>query len=110
MNFQSLRGHGVSSFVLKGIKPFVNATSPTAFPMVLDFTQPTADFTMVPITAPDLAVETLPNGDVWLTFAGVLQSSPDLAMWSDVTPAPSSPYVIPQAQIAGAKYFRSRDP
>ena len=65
---------------------------------------------MVPIAAPDCTLETLPNGDLKLTFTGVLQSSPDLTMWTDVTPTATSPHVIPTAQVAGAKYLRSRDP
>jgi hypothetical protein len=110
VNLQALRGHGVSSFVLKGIKPFVDATSPVAFPIMLDFTEATADFTMVPIAAPDLQMATLPNGNLSFTFDGVLQSSPDLATWTDVTPAPTSPYVIPKALATGARFFRSREP
>lgn len=110
VDLETLRGHGVSNFVLKGIKPFVDATSPVAFPIMLDFTQPTADFTMVPIAAPDLQMVTLPNGDLQFTFDGVLQSSPDLTNWTDVTPTPTSPHVIPKAQIVGARFFRSRDP
>ena len=100
----------MSNFVLKGIKPFEDATSPTAFPIMLDLTQPTASFTMVPIAAPDCQMVTLPNGDLQFTFDGVVQSSPNLTNWTDVTLAPTSPYVLPKAAIGGAKFFRSRDP
>lgn len=66
-----------------------------------------------PIAFGDFGVK-LPNGDLQLTFEGVLQSSPDMNApnggWTDVTPAPTSPYVIPKAQIGGAKFFRSSKP
>jgi hypothetical protein len=110
VDFQNLRGHGVSSFVLTGIQPFVDATSQMAFPIMLDFTTPAMDFTMIPVAAPDCQMETLANGDLQFTFTGVLQSSPDLMNWTDVTPAPASPYVLPKASVGGAKFFRSRDP
>ncbi len=109
VNFPALVGHSVSSFVLNGIKPFVDGASPTAFPIMLDFSEPTASFTMLPIPAPEIQLEPLANGDLKLIFTGVLQSSPDLAGWADVTPAPVSPYIIPNAQITGKKYFRARD-
>ncbi len=110
IDFRTLHGHGVSSFVIKGIKPFVSATSPVAFPIKLSFNQPTASFTMVPILAPDIQVETLANGDVQFTFDGVLQSSSDLIQWNDVLPTPVSPYVIPKPQVSGGQFYRSRDP
>ena len=89
-------------------------TSPVAFPIMLDFTTPTLDFTMVPIAAPDVQMTTLANGDLEIAFDGVLQSSNDLNApnggWTDVTPAPTSPYVIPKAQVGGARFFRSQKP
>ena len=110
MSFVTLHGHAVGNFVVKGIKPFVDATSPVAFPIMLDFTEELADFTMIPIAAPDVQLVTLPNGDLQFTFVGVLQSSSDLNAWTDVTPEPVSPYVLPKAQIGGSKVFRATKP
>lgn len=109
VDFVALRGHGVSSFEVRGIKPFVDATSPVAFPIMLDFTTPTLDFTMIPIAAPQVQAQTLSNGDIQISFEGVLQFSTDLKIWEDVQPPPPSPYTIPKGQIS-ARFFRSRDP
>jgi len=110
VDFVALRGHGVSSFVVKGIKPFVDATSPVAFPIKLSFTAPTANFTMIPISAPEITIEPQPSGDLKFLFTGVLQSSLDLVNWSDLSPSPTSPYVIQKADIVGARFFRTREP
>jgi hypothetical protein len=112
VNFLTLVGHGVTNFQVKGIQPFVNATNPTAFPIMLDFTQTTADFTTTPILAPDLQLEPQTNGDLQITFNGVLQYSSDLSSnsWTDITPTPTSPYLIPKAALPARKFFRTRDP
>lgn len=112
VDFEELLGHAVSNFQVKGIQPFVDATSPTAFPIMLDFTEDMTDFTMASIAAPDIKLLTLGNGDLQITFDGVLQSSPDLSptSWTDVTPTPASPLVVPKAQQGAMKFFRSREP
>ena len=58
--------------------------------------------------APNAALTKLPNGDLQIIFSGVLQGSSDLSGWADVTPTPTSPYVIPVAQLVGKKFFRAR--
>ncbi len=59
-------------------------------------------------TAPAIAVSKLSNGDVQVAFTGILQTSTNLGTWSDVTPAPASPYVIPKSSLSGKRYFRAK--
>lgn len=110
VNFEAILGHAVSSFDVRGIQPFVDATSPTAFPIMLEFTTPTASFTMTAISAPDVRMKHLANGDLQIDFDGVLQSSPDLRPGSWVDAATTSPLVVPKAQLIDSKFFRARDP
>lgn len=61
-------GSGVSSFMISGIHPLVDAASATAFPLQLEFSTPTADFAM-------LAVTSVPEPGsvvVWSIAAGIL--------------------------------------
>ena len=111
VNFELLLGNGVSTFEVRGIQPFVDATSPRAFPIMLEFNATPATFTMAPIAAPDLKLRTLPTGDLEITFDGVLQSSTDLSpgSWTDVAPPPTSPLVVPKQQLTSWKFFRSRE-
>jgi hypothetical protein len=56
---------------------------------------------------PDLVLSTRPNGDIEIAFTGTLETSSDLGVWTAVTPAPASPYVIPRTGLAGRHYFRA---
>ncbi len=50
-----------------------------------------------------------PEGDsIRLDFDGVLQSSPDLKVWTDIDPQPPSPYVL--ETLGGGLYFRTKSP
>lgn len=46
VDFSSYPGGGVSNFVISGINPGVDAADPLGFPIKLDFTTPTASFSM----------------------------------------------------------------
>lgn len=50
-DFTSLPDGGTSSFRISGINPTVDSSSPTAFPVKLDFNTPTASFTMTGVSA-----------------------------------------------------------
>lgn len=59
---------------------------------------------------PEIQSRVLPNGDFEIAFTGVLQSSPNMGpgTWQDVTPAPTSPLVIPKAGLGARGFFRAR--
>lgn len=52
VNFIELLGHGVSFFAIKNIVPGVDPSSPTAFPIQLNFDTDLASFTMTPVSEP----------------------------------------------------------
>lgn len=54
----------------------------------------------------EIALDRTAEGDLSLTFTGVLQQSDDLASWTDVEPAPASPLVISPTE--GASFYRTR--
>jgi hypothetical protein len=49
VDFVALTGAPVPSFDVKGIGPLVDSADPIAFPIQLEFDQPTADFEMIPL-------------------------------------------------------------
>src|SRR5262249_2312359 len=49
IDFVALLGAGVQSFVILGIDPAIDETDAEGFPVQLEFSTPTADFTMTPI-------------------------------------------------------------
>jgi hypothetical protein len=59
---------------------------------------------------PAISSRVLTNGDLEITFTGVLQSSPDLSQgsWQDVEPKPASPLVIPKETLGQRGFFRAR--
>lgn len=61
---------------------------------------------VAPPPASAVELTALADGQLSLTFTGVLQQSSDLENWSDLDPAPVSPHVIP---LLGERlFFRSR--
>jgi hypothetical protein len=52
VDFQALLGAAVSEFTISGIDPLVDSEDPTAFPLRLAFTTPTASFRMDPLPEP----------------------------------------------------------
>jgi hypothetical protein len=67
------------------------------------------------ITNPNLPVissKVRSNGDLEITFTGILQFRPTLAAgaWQDLDPVPTSPHVVPKASLGGSGYFRARSP
>lgn len=55
---------------------------------------------------PEMTLNLSGDGEVQLTFTGVLQESPDLENWTDLEPAPTSPLVIPVDETRS--FYRSR--
>ena len=53
LDFLALLGHGVSSFTVSGITPFVDSANPNAFPLQLAFDAPNASFTMTASVVPE---------------------------------------------------------
>ena len=60
---------------------------------------------IMPPPVPEIHVRSS-GGEVEIEFTGTLQSTEDLVTWSDVEPAPSSPYRI--APTTRARFFRAR--
>ncbi|MEX2168644.1 MAG: hypothetical protein WD851_05010 [Pirellulales bacterium] len=56
VDFVALLGHGVERFTVSGIAPAVDAEDPTAFPLRIAFSTPTASFRMVAIPEPSSMV------------------------------------------------------
>ena len=89
VDFVSLLGAGVSSFVVSGITPLTDPDNPMAFPIQLDFDTATADFTMTPLKKPDCAIAPATGGNLqfsWPTEPEVryqLQTSTDLNTWTN---------------------------
>jgi hypothetical protein len=52
VDFQALLGAAVSEFTISDIDPLVDSEDPTAFPLRLAFTTPTASFRMDPLSEP----------------------------------------------------------
>lgn len=59
---------------------------------------------------PEISLRVRSNGDLEITFTGVLQFSPNLVAvsWQDLMPVPASPYVVPKTGLIGSGYFRAR--
>jgi len=62
VDFVSLLGHGVSSFHIRGITPAVDGTDASAFPVLLEFDNPTASLTITAVDAASLVPEIDPAG------------------------------------------------
>lgn len=59
--------------------------------------------------APTLNIAPLPNGDVKVTFTGVLQTSPTASgSFTNVPGNPSSPYTLPKSSLLPRQFFRAR--
>ncbi len=101
------------TFILNGrtgdITSLVFHTSEGSDPLWID--QLSADV-VTAVSAPSIQVMLLPSGDYEISFTGILQSSPNLlpTSWQDITPQPTSPYVIPKANLGNRNFFRAREP
>ncbi len=63
----------------------------------------------VTATAPAVNISRDPNGDVRITFTGILQSSTNIAeIFDDVPGSPQSVYVIPKESLSSAQFFRAK--
>jgi hypothetical protein len=65
-----------------------------------------------PPVEPTIQSRTLADGSLEISFTGVLEWSTLMgsSTWSDVTPTPTSPYVVPKAEMEEQKFFRARSP
>jgi hypothetical protein len=52
VNFVQLLGHGVESFIVSNITPLADAADPSAFPIKLEYSTPTASFRMLAVPEP----------------------------------------------------------
>ncbi len=106
VSFTDLLGHGVSSFRVRNITPVVDGSSPTAFPIMLDFTTELASFVMIP--NPGVVPIREDNGALDVYFAGVLESSTNLVNWADVPGPPTSPFRTANFSATPRLFFRAR--
>ena len=97
VDFVALTGGGVSSFSILGIDPAVDASRADAFPVQLEFSTPTASFTMTSVAVPEpssglmLALGTLGT----IAFAGSRRRRPA----RDPAPPRSGPLMYSRAAI-----------
>ena len=56
VNFVSLLGHGVESFIVSNITPLADAADPNAFPLKLEFNTASASFRMLAVPEPGTLV------------------------------------------------------
>ena len=106
VNFVELLGHGVPSFHVRNITPLVDGSSPTAFPIMLDFDTEVADFVMIP--NPGVIPLRQANGSLDVYFAGVLESSTNLLSWTEVPGTPTSPFTVTNFNTDPRLFFRAR--
>lgn len=111
-DFVEKLGHAVAAFQVRNILPFVDPSSPTAFPIMLEFTQEAGSFDMSPLDAAFATVKPLAGGDLQVEFQGMLQRNTGLGEsgWLELNPQPPSPLIIPKAQLQQKEFFRVRRP
>jgi hypothetical protein len=108
VSFETLLGHGVSSFRVRNILPSVDGGDPKAFPIMLKFDTPTASFTMTPVGDPKVEFSRGVSGELTLTFEGILQQSVDLISWNDCPGSLTSPLSISTTNMTSPVFFRAR--
>jgi hypothetical protein len=111
-SFTGTLGAPTAEFEVRNIRPFVDGSSPTAFPIMLAFTEATGSFDMTSIPAPWVTIKPAGVGAVEIDWFGVLQSSTSLSegSWQTFDPQPTPPlfFEIPEGETR--RFFRAMAP
>lgn len=110
--FASKLGEAVAGFEVRNIRPFVDGSSPTAFPIMLDFASNTGSFDMTAIPAPWVTVRRTERGVVEVDWIGILQSSSSLSVdsWETLDPQPVAPFEVELVPGETNRFFRAMGP